>query len=140
MKKFHTLLIVGLSFMLVLTSFTLLESKEKANPNPVKISVIYNHPQDPEAFEEYYENVHRLKAEKMKGVSRLELTKFDSGAEGESPQFYRMAELYFPSIEAMEKVLATPEAQAALQDLDNFATGGVIVLVGTAEDFVFLEK
>lgn len=76
----------------------------------------------------------------MKGVSRMELTKFDSGVEGESLLFYRMAELYFPSLEAMEQVLATPEAKATLQYLDNFATGGVIVLVGTAGDFVFLEK
>jgi hypothetical protein len=39
---------------------------------------------------------HRMKAEKIKGVSPMELTKFDWGTEVESPQFSRIAYLFFP--------------------------------------------
>jgi hypothetical protein len=44
--------------------------------------------------------------------------------------FYRQAELYFPSIDALKKGVATPGFKKVAGDLPNFATGGLDVLVG----------
>ena len=96
----------------------------------IKFMVLYGHPADARRFEEYYP-AHLAIAAKMKGVTRMELTKFLPGADGARPAFYRMAELYFAAPEQMQATLASPEGQAAVQDLQNFATGGVTVLAGS---------
>jgi uncharacterized protein (TIGR02118 family) len=41
-----------------------------------------------------------------------------------------MAELYFESLEELQKQMATPEGQASVNDIPNFATGGVDVMIG----------
>ena len=40
-----------------------------------------------------------------------------------------MAELSFPSQEAMGAALTSPQAQAATGDVPNFATGGVTMFI-----------
>jgi len=72
-------------------------------------------------------------AAKMKGVTRLELTKFIAGPDGGKPAFYRMAELYFMTQVEMEQSLGSAEGQATVSDLQNFATAGVTVLIGSVE-------
>jgi uncharacterized protein (TIGR02118 family) len=45
-----------------------------------------------------------------------------------------MAELYFTSPEQMQETMSSPEGQATVNDLSNFATGGVNVIVGITEN------
>ena len=96
----------------------------------VKLVVMYGHPEDPAAFETYYSETHLPIAAKIKGLSRVEFTKFIGTPDGGKPSQYRMAELYFDSIEELKKQMATPEGQAAVNDIPNFATGGVDVMIG----------
>lgn len=99
----------------------------------VKVTLLYGHPSNPDAFEKYYAQTHLPLAAKMKGVTRLELTKFLAAPDGGKPSSYRMAELYFPNQVEMEKTLASPEAQTAIADFPNFATGGVTMMIGAVE-------
>ena len=99
-----------------------------------KVTLLYGHPKDPDAFEKYYKETHLPIASKMKGVTKLELTKFLSAPDGGMAASYRMAELYFSSQSEMEQTLGSPEGQAAVADLPNFATGGVTVIIGTVEN------
>ncbi len=64
---------------------------------------------DIEAFEKDYREVHVPLARKVPGLKKLILTRIDSGLEGAKPPFYRVAELYFDSKEALEKAQQTPE-------------------------------
>jgi uncharacterized protein (TIGR02118 family) len=98
-----------------------------------KVTVLYGHPQDPAAFERYYATTHLPIAARMPGVARVELTRFGPGPDGSQAAFYRMAELYFPSEAQTKATLGSPEGQAAVADLQNFATGGVTMLVGVVE-------
>ena len=132
MKNLNTLLICGLAAILALSSFTFFAPDSE---NPVKLTVIYGHPDDPAAFEDYYSKVHAPIAAKMKGVARIELTKFEAAPDGVEPSFYRMAELYFPSKEALQKTLESAEGKATVADIANFATGGTTIILGAAEDF-----
>ena len=100
----------------------------------IKVTVLYGHPKSPDDFEKYYESTHLPLAAKIKGVVRLELTKFIAGPDGGKPAFYRMAELYFNTQTEMEQSLGSPEGQAVIDDIQNFATGGVTVLIGSVED------
>ena len=42
----------------------------------MKVTVLYGNPKSTDEFEKYYESTHLPLAAKMKGVDRLELTKF----------------------------------------------------------------
>jgi uncharacterized protein (TIGR02118 family) len=97
----------------------------------MKVTVLYGHPENPDEFEKYYESTHLPIAGKIKDVERLELTKFVAAADGGKPAFYRMAELYFATQARMEQSLGSTEGQAAIADFENFATGGVTVLIGS---------
>jgi uncharacterized protein (TIGR02118 family) len=99
----------------------------------IKLTVLFNHPTNPQQFERYYAETHLPIAAKMKGFSRLELTRFAPGPDGGKPPYYRMAELYFPSQAQMQTTLGSPEGQAAVADIGNFATGGVTMLFGSVD-------
>ena len=99
----------------------------------IKLTLLYGHPEDPGEFESYYADTHLPLAARMPGVSRLELTRFGPGMDGSAPEYYRMAELYFADEAQVEATLDSPEGQAALADLKNFATGGVTTLKGFVE-------
>jgi len=97
----------------------------------MKITVLYGHPKSPDEFEKYYEKTHLPLAATVNGVDHLELTRFISAPDGGKPAFYRMAELYFVTQEQMEQSLGSNEGQATVADLENFATGGVTILIGS---------
>ena len=99
----------------------------------MKVTVLYGHPATPDEFEKYYGSTHLPLAAKMKGVARIELTKFVAGPDGGKPAFYRMAELYFTSQAQMEQSLGSAEGQATVADLPKFSTGGVTVVIGSVE-------
>lgn len=96
-----------------------------------KVTVLYGHPTSPDDFEQYYENTHLPLAGKMKGVARIELTKFSAGPDGGRPAYYRMAELYFDTPAQLQETLGSPEGRATVDDLPNFATGGTTVVIGS---------
>ncbi len=100
----------------------------------LKATLLYGHPTDTDTFEKYYTETHLPIAAKMKGVDKLELTKFLSAADGGKAAYYRMAELFFPGPEQMQETMSSPEGQAAVADLSNFATGGVTMIIGTIEN------
>ncbi|MCG2459249.1 EthD family reductase [Flavobacteriaceae bacterium F89] len=100
----------------------------------LKLTVLYGHPKDPEAFETYYKEKHLPLAATMEGVAKLEMTKFSGTPDGQKAEYYRMAELYFESPEQMQETMSSPEGQATTNDLANLATGGVNVIVGITEN------
>ena len=100
----------------------------------IKLTILYGHPKDEQAFEHYYSQTHLPIAARMRGVSRLELTQFRPGAGGRKPDYYRMAEIYFQNETQLEAELASEQGQAAVADLPNFATGGVTMLIGSVDD------
>ncbi len=94
----------------------------------IKLTVLYGHPTDPAAFETYYAETHMPLVEKMTGLSRAEFTRVLPNADGSPPPYYRIAELWWDNPATMEASLGSPEAQAVLGDLPNFATGGITAM------------
>lgn len=97
----------------------------------VRLTILYGQPTDPAAFDHYYWNVHIPLAKKMKGWSRWTVEPVQApldGGDAASP-YHMVVGLYASDREEMERILATPEAQAASADVPNFATGGSTFLV-----------
>jgi len=73
-------------------------------------------PEDVEAFERHYEEVHAPLAAAIPGLRKLVLTRTaDSLGEDLSP-FHRIAELWFDDEAALLAGEASPEGQAAIED------------------------
>lgn len=96
----------------------------------IKLTALFGHPTDTAAFEDYYANTHLPIAANMKGFEKVEYTKFISAPDGSQAAYYRMAEFWFTSPEALQATMGSAQGQATAADLANFATGGVKLLVG----------
>ena len=91
----------------------------------VRLLVLYGHPADPEAFDRYYEEIHIPLAKRMRGFTKWTIGKVLGTPDGKPSDYYYVADLYAESRDAIEAVLATPEGQAAVKDVPNYASGGV---------------
>ena len=96
----------------------------------IKVTVLYGHPKDAEAFESYYADTHLPLVAKTHGIEKSELTTFSPNPDGSAPAYYRMAELYFAGPAEMQQALQSADGQAMAGDLQNFATGGATLLFG----------
>jgi uncharacterized protein (TIGR02118 family) len=117
---------------LIATATNTHETGSGADPAAI-VAVIYKAPKDTAAFEKYYSEKHLPLVTDSKneiGFERAELTKFDSNLDGSPRSRYRQAELYFSSMDALKKGIATPAFKKVAGDLPNFATGGFDALVG----------
>jgi len=101
-----------------------------------QLTVLYHHPEDRAAFDRHYDEVHAPLAAKMPGVLRYTVSRPGPGADGNPPAYHLVAVLNFESSEAMSASLGSPEGQAAVADLPNFAGAGVTMLTGEAEEVV----
>ncbi len=90
-----------------------------------RLTVLYGHPNDPEAFDRYYHEVHLPIAKRMKGLKGWTIGKCESTEPGQKPAYYMIVGLYAESRAAMDAILVSPEGQATIEDVPKFATGGV---------------
>lgn len=95
------------------------------------ITVIYHHPHDPAAFDEYYSTTHRPLAEAINGLTALSVSRCESLDES-PPAEYVIARLVFATKDDALEGLSSTEGQAAAGDVANFATGGATMLFGEA--------
>jgi uncharacterized protein (TIGR02118 family) len=90
----------------------------------VRLTVLYGHPKDPQVFDDYYFKIHIPLAKKIPGLKGWTIGKCESAIAGQQPPYYMIVGLYAETREDFESLLASPEGQAALADVPNFATGG----------------
>jgi uncharacterized protein (TIGR02118 family) len=102
----------------------------------VRLLVLYGHPKDPAAFDSYYAQVHLPLAKRMTGLTKWTIGKVLGTPDGQPSDFYYMADLYAESREQIEAILATPEGKAAVEDVPNYASGGVTFVYTEVEDIV----
>lgn len=99
----------------------------------VRLTVLYGHPDDPDAFDRYYRETHIPIAKTMTGLKGWTIGKCESTSPDEKPPYYMIVGLYAESREAMEAILASPEGQKTVADVPNFATGGVTFMYDSEE-------
>lgn len=103
-----------------------------------KIIAIYPRPKDIEAFEKVYTTEHiPLAVEKLAGKTKIVATKVVGSPQG-TPPFYRIAEIHFPSMEALQKCVASPGGLETVAHAVSISSGGPpIFLVADEETFNF---
>jgi len=100
---------------------------------PTKITVIYDNPQDPEAFEAAYREQVAL-ARAVPGVQRLETSKVWPKEDGSPTPAYRLVDLYFADYDAASAAVTTAEAGELLSSVFAAATGGVRIVFAEIEE------
>jgi uncharacterized protein (TIGR02118 family) len=95
----------------------------------VRVTALYGHPQNPDTFEEHYANTHTPLVLKIPNLQRFDRGKVIATPDGSEPPYYRVADIWFESMDQMQSGLGSTEGQEATQDLQNFATGGVTLLI-----------
>lgn len=97
------------------------------------VLALFNQPAEPSAFEQHYADTHIPLAKKIPGLRSLEISAGGVHALDGSQPFYRIAVLKFDSMQALQDGLSSPEGQDAANDLPNFASGGVTLVVFDTE-------
>jgi uncharacterized protein (TIGR02118 family) len=88
----------------------------------VKLIAMFRKPVDVQAFDRAYFETHIPLVNKVPGLQRVEVSRITGGLGGE-PDFYLIAELYFPDKETMDHAMASPENAEAGKNLMTFARG-----------------
>ncbi|MBV9319402.1 MAG: EthD family reductase [Mycobacterium sp.] len=98
-----------------------------------KITVIYDNPTDPEAFDAAYESDQLEVARRIPGHTRFEASKVWPKEDGGPTPAYRMIDLYYPDYDAASAAVTTPEAGEFFGAMARLSTGGVRVLFSDVE-------
>jgi uncharacterized protein (TIGR02118 family) len=98
----------------------------------VKLVVAYGPPDDPAAFDQHYTQKHIPLVQKIPDLQRFEAGKVLGTPDGSAAPYYFIAELWFDTPERLQAARQTPEGQAAANDVDTFASGGVTLMIAEA--------
>lgn len=90
-----------------------------------KLIALYNHPEDPAAFDRYYHSTHVPLAKAIPGLRRYEISNGAIGTAYTDSPYHLIAILSFDSMEAIQAAMDSPEGKATAGDLSNFAQAGV---------------
>lgn len=99
----------------------------------VRFLVLYPQPDDPEAFDRHYREVHIPLAKKLPGLRRYTVSRNPGAVRGGQP-FYLVAELDWDDMEAVQQAFASPEGKAASEDVPTFAPSGTQSMIFELED------
>ncbi len=104
----------------------------------VKLVVMYPRPKDVDLFEKAYQNEHvPMAVEKLKGKTKLVASKVLGAPQGTAP-FYRIAEVHFPSMEALQACAASDGGKETLAHAASISSGGPpVVMVAEEQAFTF---
>lgn len=105
-----------------------------------KVIVMYPVPKDVAAFERAYVEEHTPMAtpKNFKGMTKFVASRVVGTPDGSPPPFQRIAELYFPSMQALLDAAMSPAAQPVIAHAVAISTGGKpVVLVAEEETTTF---
>ena len=104
----------------------------------MKMIVMYPRPTNIDEFENAYQTEHvPMAVKKLAGKTKLVATKVKASPQG-TPPYYRIAEVHFPSMEALQECAGSAGGKETLAHAASISTGGPpVVLVAEEETFHF---
>lgn len=103
-----------------------------------KIVVMYPRPKDVDAFEKIYQSEHvPLAVSKLQGKTKVVATKATGSPQG-TPQYYRIAEIHFATMQALQACAASQGGQETLAHAAKISSGGPpVVFIAEEESYTF---
>lgn len=94
-----------------------------------KVLVLYERPVDPGAFDQYYRSTHLPLVKAIPDLRSIEVGRGEIlDPRGPAP-YFQITTLTFTSMDTLKAAMSSPEGEAALRDLTDFATGGASVVM-----------
>lgn len=101
-----------------------------------KLIVLYPTPRDVSEFERAYTRDHApmVTPQNFSGITKFVASRIVGTADGSPAAFHRIAELHFPSMEALQAAAASSTAQEAVAHAVSISTGGKPVFLVAEEE------
>jgi uncharacterized protein (TIGR02118 family) len=103
-----------------------LRSRSKAM---AQLVVMYKTPKDKPAFDKHYFEKHVPIAKKIPGLKKYEVSQGPVATPAGPSAYYLVATLQFDDLATIQKAFTSPEGQAAVADVQTFATGGADIFM-----------
>jgi uncharacterized protein (TIGR02118 family) len=100
----------------------------------VKIVVLYTHPDDADAFDRHYFDIHMPLVGNVPGLQRAETGRFVAALDSGGQTYYRSAELYFADQQALAAGLGSDEGKATAADYQKIAPPGSRMFIQLVDD------
>ena len=97
-----------------------------------RLIVLYSVPDDPEAFDAHYRDVHTPIVQRYPNLRDVRLTK-PVGVAGRPAPFHLMSEMFFDTAADLDGALMSEAGADSARDLRNFAGAGVSMFVAPDE-------
>ncbi len=91
--------------------------------------VMYKTPKDTEAFNKHYSEKHIPLAKKIPGLRKYEVSEGPVATPAGPSGYHPVAILQYEDMAAIQRAFASPEGQAAVADVQTFATGGADIFM-----------
>ena len=99
-----------------------------------RLLVMYKTPRDTAAFDKHYFERHVPLAKKIPGLRKYEVSQGAVGSPMGSSNYHFVAILHFDDMAAIQNAFGSAEGQAAVADVQTFATGGVDIFMFDNKD------
>ena len=94
-----------------------------------QLVVMYKTPKDAAAFEKHYSEKHIPIAKRIPGLKKYEISRGPVATPAGPSGYHLVAMLHFDNLAAIQGGFASAEGQAAVADVQSFATGGVDIIM-----------
>ncbi|MDQ1705681.1 MAG: hypothetical protein QOF18_2047 [Frankiaceae bacterium] len=90
----------------------------------VKLTVVYTKPDDAEAWDKHYSEVHMPIVDRWAGVERVEVARVSGGPGGSPSANHLITEIYFADEAALNAALGSDAGREAGKDFMSMAPAG----------------
>jgi uncharacterized protein (TIGR02118 family) len=97
-----------------------------------RLIVLYSAPEDTDAFDAHYRDVHTPIVARYPNLRDMRLSKL-AGVGGREAAYYLMAEMVFDTAADLDAALGSEPGAASARDLRNFAGAGVTMFIAPDE-------
>lgn len=94
-----------------------------------RLLVMYRTPLDAAAFDKHYLEKHVPIAKRIPGLRKYEVSRGSVTSPMGGANYHLVAILEFDDVAAIQNAFASAEGQAAVADVQTFATGGVDIFM-----------
>ena len=103
-----------------------------------KLIVAYPQPTEIDVFERIYKQEHvPMAIANLEGKTKIVATRILQSPQGK-PQFHRVAEVHFPSMEALQRCAESAGGKATLAHAVKISSGGPpVIMIAEEETFTF---
>jgi len=99
-----------------------------------RLLVMYKTPRDTAAFDKHYADKHIPLAKKIPGLRKYEVSKGPVATPAGPSNYHLAAVLQFDDMTAIQKAFGSAQGQAAVADVQTFATGGVDIFMFDSDE------